>query len=186
MSTIIPRWRPVPLPYGAPVDHRSRLRELVTVLVCVALLLVAGWVFVRPVLLNVGSTHAEQSAAMPGDDAVVDPRTVMTRSVTVDGTRADVWPWLVQMGVGKGGFYGYDWLENLGPAGVLDDIRNTDRVHPEWQDLQVGDHVLPFPGTTSWTVTELVPARRLVITDDGDVLQMLLSDDGAAIVRYSF
>jgi hypothetical protein len=136
------------------------------VLACVALVLAAGWVTVRPVLLNVGSTPAERSAAMPGDHAVVVPRTAMTRSVTLDGTPAQVWPWLVQMGVGKAGFYGYDWLENLGPAGLVDDIRNANRVHPEWQDLAVGDHVLPLPGATSWTVTELVPEQRLVITDD--------------------
>jgi len=55
------------------------------------------------------------------------------------------------MGVGKGGFYGYDWLENLGPADVLDDIRNADGVHPEWQDLTVGGHGFPLPGATSWT-----------------------------------
>jgi hypothetical protein len=167
MRTAVLRWRPVPLSYGAPVVGRRRLREVCTVLAAVVLVLAAGWVTVRPALLNVGSTRAEQSAAMPGDDAVVEPRTVMTRSVTLDGTPPKVWPWLVQMGVGKGGFYGYDWLENLGPAGVLDDIRNADRVHPEWQRLQVGDHVLPLPGATSWTVTELVPERRLVITDGG-------------------
>jgi len=74
----------------------------------------------------------------------------------------------VQMGVGRGGFYGYDWLENLGPAGLLDDIVNADRVHAEWQDLRVGDHVAPLPGATDWTVIALEPRRLLVIADDHD------------------
>jgi hypothetical protein len=71
------------------------------------------------------------------------------------------------MGVGRAGFYGYDWLENLGPAGLLDEIVNADRIDPEWQHLQVGDHVYPAPEAASWTVAELVPERLLVLADPG-------------------
>jgi hypothetical protein len=132
----------------------------------VVAVLLLGWVTVRPALLNFGSTVAERQAAMPADDVVPDPRTTMTRSITLSGPPQAVWPWLVQMGVGRAGFYGYDWLENLGPAGLLDDIVNADRVHPEWQQLRVGDPVYPMPGPTPWRVTQLVPDRVLVIADD--------------------
>lgn len=155
-----------PVLVGPGRGWRERLVETGVVLLVAAVLLVIGWYQVRPLLLDLGSTRAERSAPMPGDELLTDPHTVMTRSTTVAGTPEQVWPWLVQMGVGKGGFYGYAWLENLGPAGLLDDIRNADRIHPEWQDLRVGDPVYPMPGIPSWSVVRLVPERLLVIADD--------------------
>ena len=151
---------------GTPRRWSERLAETAVVLFAAAVLLLIGWYQIRPLLLSLGSTAGESSAPMPGDELVADPRTVMTRSTTLAGKPEDVWPWLVQMGVGKGGFYGYAWLENLGPVGILDDIRNADRIHPEWQELAVGDHVVPLPGSTSWSVVQLVPDRLLVIADD--------------------
>jgi hypothetical protein len=48
-----------------------------------------------------------------------------------------VWPWLAQLGQDRGGFYSYEWLENL--AGCR--MRNADRIHPEWQEREVGETV---------------------------------------------
>lgn len=155
-----------PVLVGPDRGWRERSVETLVVLLVAAALLVIGWYQVRPLLLDLGSTPTERSAPMPGDELLADPGTVMTRSTTVGGTPEDVWPWLVQMGVGRGGFYGYAWLENMGPAGLVDDIRNADRIHPEWQDLRVGDHVYPMPGVPSWSVVRLVPGRLLVIADD--------------------
>ncbi len=162
------RVRPDPVLVGPAPPLRRRVAESLVVLLVAAAVSATGWLTLRPALLDVGSTASERAAAMPADDTVPAPRTVMTRSVTLSAPPERVWPWLVQMGVGKGGFYGYDWLENLGPAGLLDDIVNADRIHPEWQGLGVGDHVAPMPGSTDWTVTRLEPARLLVITDDHD------------------
>jgi hypothetical protein len=77
---------------------------------------------------------------MAGDSLVAGGRR-WTRSVTIDVPPERVWPWLVQVGVDKGGFYTFDWAENL----FGDPIHNADRIHPEWQHLRPGDAVWPSP-----------------------------------------
>ncbi len=82
-----------------------------------------------------GATDAEVAAAMPGDELVPDPLLGYTRAITIDAPPEDVWPWLVQMGQGRGGLYSYDGLENL----VGCDIHSADRVLPDFQQLAAGD-----------------------------------------------
>ena len=60
---------------------------------------------------------------------------VSTRAITIDAPPAAVWPWLVQMGSGRGGAYTYDWIENL--FGL--DMHSADEILPQFQDLEVGD-----------------------------------------------
>jgi hypothetical protein len=84
----------------------------------------------------------------------------MTRALTVDAPPSDVWPWMVQMGAGRGGLYSYDWLENLAGLG----IHSTDRIVPELQDLEEGDTFpLEASSGTGLTVAELVPERAIVL-----------------------
>jgi hypothetical protein len=92
---------------------------------------------VRPRLNRLGATADETTAALPGDALRPDARFESTNAVTVDAPASDVWPWLAQLGQGRGGFYSYTSLENL--AGL--DIHNADEIVPEWQDLAVGDVV---------------------------------------------
>ena len=85
-----------------------------------------------------GTWEGEHECVLPGDDLVPDARAVVaTRAVTVDAPPADVWPWLVQLGQGRGGFYSYDALENLVGLG----IRSADAIEERWQGLAVGDDV---------------------------------------------
>lgn len=65
---------------------------------------------------------------LPGDELVEDPGIQTTRALTIDAAVRDVWPWLAQIGQDRGGFYSYEWLENL--AGCR--MRNAWRIHPEW------------------------------------------------------
>jgi hypothetical protein len=81
-----------------------------------------------------GATDAEVAAAMPGDELVPDPQLGYTRAITIDAPPEDVWPWLVQMGQGRGGLYSYDGLENL----VGCDIHSADRVIADFQQLAAG------------------------------------------------
>jgi hypothetical protein len=133
-----------------------RRRLTVTAVVTV---LVAGFVFslYQPWLTQWGSTVAEQMAPMAGDSLVVGGRR-WTRCVTIDTPPERVWPWLVQVGVDKGGFYTFDWAENL----FGDPIHNTDRIHPEWQDLRPGDAVWPSPDGQPW-IAEVVAAPGLLV-----------------------
>ena len=98
---------------------------------------------------------------LPGDELVPDPGYEHTRAVTVHAPADEVWRWLAQIGQGRGGFYSYDWLENL--AGC--DIHSADRIHPEWQDLEVGDRVLDGAPemNCAFVVTMVDPHRHLVL-----------------------
>jgi hypothetical protein len=84
----------------------------------------------------------------------------VTRAITIDATPADVWPWVVQLGADRGGFYSYDWLENLFGLG----IHNADRVVPEWQTRSVGDLVRAArSGLGGWYIVELRPEDTLAM-----------------------
>lgn len=100
----------------------------------------APWAYLlalRPWHLSWGATGEEARMPMSGDEIVPRPALECTRAISIRAPATEVWPWLVQMGQGRGGLYTYDWLENL--AGL--DIHSTDRIIPELQHLEVGDSV---------------------------------------------
>lgn len=97
---------------------------------------------------------------LPGDDLVAEPADQITRAITIDAPREAVWPWIVQIGADRGGFYSYDLLENL--FGL--DIHSADQIVEEWQDLAVGDVVAADrKGSGGWYVMELRPNDALVL-----------------------
>jgi hypothetical protein len=111
----------------------------------------------RPWHMTWGATAQEASGDVAGDDLMPEPDIVATRAVQIDAPPSAVWPWLVQMGPGRGGAYTYDWIERR--LGI--DIHNTDRVIPEFQHLRVGDEI-PMPGYTM-RVERLDPGRAMVV-----------------------
>ena len=113
--------------------------------------------FFRRWCLTWGARPDEVSGKLPGDELLSRAGIVATRAITIDAPPAAIWPWLVQMGSGRGGAYTYDWIERR--LGI--DIRNTDRIIPELQDLKVGDEI-PMPGYTM-RVERLDPERGMVI-----------------------
>jgi hypothetical protein len=80
----------------------------------------------RPWQLGWGATDEERGAALAGDDLIPDPDLTATRAITVHAVADQVWPWITQVGQGRGGFYSYDALENL----VGCHIHSADRVVP--------------------------------------------------------
>ncbi len=107
----------------------------------IAVVTIVYWFFVRPWHLRWGTTDEEVDMTLPGDDILRTPESQVTHAITIDAPAETVWPWLVQIGQGRAGFYSYDWLENLVGA----DIHNADRILPEQQDLHVGDTVRLAP-----------------------------------------
>jgi len=89
--------------------------------------------------LTYGATPEEVDRAMPGDDLLTGPVLTSTRAITIDAPPSAVWPWLKQMGSGRGGAYTYDWIENL--FGL--EMHSADAILPAFQQLTVGD-VLPL------------------------------------------
>jgi hypothetical protein len=118
-------------------------------------------VLLRPRLLTWGATRAEATAALPGDDLVRD-RWRTTRAITVNATAEDVWPWLVQMGFGRAGWYSYDWLERVIGAGDFAEGRSAQSVLPQFQSLAVGDSV-PLSADGGLTAAVVDPPRALVL-----------------------
>jgi hypothetical protein len=110
-----------------------------------------------------GATKDELARTLPGDDIVPDA-VASTRAITIDVPASGVWPWLVQMGQDRAGFYSYDLIERLVGAG----IHNSNRIVPEWQRLQPGDlmrtyrHIPRFE-PLGWTVVRVEPERTLVV-----------------------
>lgn len=114
--------------------------------------------FARPWHLRWGASAAESCAHLPGDDLIVSPDLTATRAITIRATAGQVWPWIAQLGQGRGGFYSYDFLENL--AGC--DIHSADRIVPGWQDIKVGEEVRLAPNVVLG-IAALEPGRSLVL-----------------------
>jgi hypothetical protein len=142
-------------------------RRLLCSAAIVALLSVAERVLFKPWHERWGATDEEVHLRLPGDELVAEPARQVTRAITIDAAPDRVWPWVVQLGADRGGFYSYDWLENLFGLG----IHSADRVVPEWQTREVGDLVgADAKCSGGWYVTDV---RR------NELLVMKLADVGA-------
>lgn len=117
---------------------------------------------VRPWHLRWGATEVEVNGPLPGDDLVPTPKINATHAVTIGAPPEDVWPWIAQMGQGRGGFYSYDWIENL--MGLS--IHSANRVIPEYQHLERGDTIPLAPGGFGLPVVEVEPRRMLLLHGD--------------------
>jgi len=89
--------------------------------------------------------------SLPGDELFLHPSWGYTHAVTIQAAPETIWPWLVQIGQGRGGFYSYEVLENL----VGCNIRNLERIKPELQNLQVGDEIKLHPKAPGIPVEDL-------------------------------
>jgi hypothetical protein len=120
------------------------------------LALVALFCFVyRPWQLNWGATGDEVNRPMPGDEIVERPTFNATRAVTVDAPPERIWPWIVQVGYGRAGFYSWDILDN-------DGISSAERIMHEYQGLKVGD-LVPLDRESNARVAEMEPPRHLLL-----------------------
>lgn len=99
----------------------------------------------------------EQTRALPGDHWIADPRASVTDGITIAAEPAAIWPWLLQMGCGRAGWYSYDRLDNAG-------VPSAEVLVPAWQELAVGDRLPARPqGDDGFDVLELDPERLLVL-----------------------
>lgn len=100
----------------------------------------------------------EPRLELPGDELVPNARYETTRGITIHAPASRVWQWLVQIGVGRGGFYTYDVLENM--AGLS--IQNAREIRQEWQTPHVGDSI-NISAVTPLKVEVVEPNRALVL-----------------------
>jgi hypothetical protein len=110
---------------------------------------------VRPRLVRWGATDEELGRPYPGADLIPGGTRSATMAVTIDAPPSSVWPWLVQMGADRAGWYSWDRLDNWGRP-------SAERIHPEWQEIAVGDHLAAKPdGSEWWEVAALEPEHFL-------------------------
>ena len=107
--------------------------------------------------LTWGARPDEVDRELPGDDLLANADIVATRAITIDAPPSAIWPWLVQMGSGRGGVYTYDWIENL--FGLS--MHSTDEILPEFQEIKVGDEFQIGRGRPTMRVEVLEPERFL-------------------------
>lgn len=107
--------------------------------------------------LTWGIETDEKTKALAGDDVVTVPVASETRGITIDATPEDVWPWLVQMGFARAGWYSYDRLDQRG--------KSVDGIVAEWQTLKVGD-IMPTHQGGGFEVVAIEPGRSLVLRSD--------------------
>ena len=135
------------------MTNKARIKRFFSGLGIMLLVLVVGYLFIRPWHLRWGATTEDVSRAMPGDLEHIG----WTRDITIEAAPEEVWPWLMQWGQGRGGWYSYDWLENL----LGFDIHTADRILPEYQDLNVGDPICMARGFCTSHVTVIEPNQWL-------------------------
>jgi len=119
---------------------------------------VAGVLAVRRWQLRWGATGQEAGGCLPGDDIIAAPDLTATRAISIDTPIGQVWPWIAQLGQGRGGFYSYDFLENL----VGCDIHSANRIMPAWQDIGHGDQIRLAP-QVALAVATVEPGQSLVL-----------------------
>jgi hypothetical protein len=117
----------------------------------------------KPQMFSWGATAEECSRSWPGDEFTPRTSGVCTRAITINATPEDIWPWIMQIGQDRAGFYSYTWLENLFRA----EMNNTFKLVPEWQHRQVGDDLWMaaqhhYRGMARMTIARIEPYRALV------------------------
>jgi hypothetical protein len=153
--------------------------KVLGVLVGLILLAVVVIALLTPWMDRWGATDAEIVAIYPGDELLPEPADFVNRAITINAAPEDIYPWIVQLDAEKGGWYSYTWLEtNLLNCPIV----NADRIHPEWQDREVGDLVKMCPGESGpppYEVAQIYPNQAIVMghQEDGkwvDIYQFVI------------
>jgi hypothetical protein len=139
--------------------------RIVLGLVVLAAAFAITYALAGPWISTWGATEEEAARSLPGDELVPEPAAQSTLAVPIGAPSEEVWGWLVQMGVDRAGFYTYLFVENT----VLRlDVVEADRIHPEWQDIEMGEHFWftteDYPGPRQGpAVTDIAPERALIL-----------------------
>lgn len=117
----------------------------------------------KPRIFSWGATREECLRTWPGDEFTPETLGICTRAITIQATPEQIWPWVMQIGQDRAGYYSYTWLENLFRA----EMSNTFRLVPEWQRRSVGDDLWMaakhnYQGRARMTVAYIDPFRAMV------------------------
>lgn len=137
-------------------------RAVKTLSVPVAMSAVIAAVLATRVRRRWGATVSETRRVLPGDDLLPGAAVQNDRACTIPATPSALWPWIAQLGQEKAGFYSFEFLENL----IGCQITGAERIHPEWQRVEVGDRFKLHP-EVALRVAEVDAGHHLVVTSQG-------------------
>jgi hypothetical protein len=164
----------------------KKVLKIVLVLAGLVLVFAAAAAWLTPCMDRWGASEAEIKASFYGDELVPEPHGIVNRAITIHASPEQIFPWLVQLGAEKGGWYSYSGFEtNILRCPII----NASRIHAEWQDLQVGDETKMCPGESGpppYRVVQIVPDQAIVLghQENGqwvDIWQLVLlpQEDGS-------
>jgi len=137
------------------MKRKDLVRLSIAGLILTGVTVLVVWFLYRPWALTWGSTDEEIARAMPGDEVLENPTFNATRAVTIEATPDEIWPWIVQIGYRRAGFYSYDILDN-------DGIPSAELILPQYQALEVND-LIPLSKSANARVTTLEPPKSMVL-----------------------
>lgn len=147
------------------MPKRSSFSAISTLVTLGAAALGAYTFFVRPWHLRWGATDDEARRSLLGDSLISNAKLQATHAITIHAPPEAVWPWLVQMGHGRGGFYSYEWVEKV--LGLYPS--NANHIVPSLQELHAADDVPLSPDGAGLPVDIVVPNRTLVMHADAPI-----------------
>jgi len=164
--------------------RQSKLRRAGKIMGTAAALLLFYALILRPRHQRWGASDDEIGEPLPGDELA--DHVSANHAITIQAPIETVWSWLVQIGQDRGGFYSYSWLENL----IRADIHNADHIVPEWQELEVGDHIRlaskeVYGDVTLLPVTSLDPPHHLVLKGWGAFVLRRMGDGATRMLIRS-
>lgn len=151
------------------MDERKRIRASIAVPAAIAVAGGAYFFAARPWHMRWGATPEEAAATLPGDALCPIATGQATHAITIDAPPREVWPWILQIGQNRGGFYSYRFLENL----IGCEMPSVTRILPEWQHRSAGDTVWfgtpkHFDGKARMIAAIVEPERSLVFATPAD------------------
>jgi protein-S-isoprenylcysteine O-methyltransferase Ste14 len=159
----------VPIPRLLPLTPRRVASGVALVAVVGIASVVAFYAVVRPVMLGLGVSAAEARAALPGDEYLTTVRSGYTQAIEIDSSPEEVWPWLVQIGYRRAGWYNVDAINRLADSDYFyEGGASARRIIPELQDLSVGDMVYVVPQLGMEVVQVTPPQRLLLVGNPGN------------------
>lgn len=164
LAVAIFSWWNVPLIEPAPM-----LPRVLQWLMVLFIVYVAALIGLRPWYSSWGTTRSEQQMVLIGDPPLGQSHYRIDHAITINAPVDSVWPWLVQIGQDRGGFYTYDWLERAFGG----DIHNANAIVPEWQQRKQGEMIRAvqpdylggiFGKNLGWRITQIEPGRAMVLS----------------------
>ena len=145
------------------MNAHLRLTRFLIGLVLLLILVPAGFAIVYPTITNFGAGPDDLSQTLPGDELLTKPIIQWSHAVTINASPEQVWPWLIQMGDTRGGFYSFMFIERLFPESS-ELYNNADRIHPEWQNPPTGQGMI----STMLKIVDYKPGDYMFASIDPD------------------